>query len=545
MSYLKKLFKLSKTITLLNFTIMNFRHKLKGKLDINTFVLFSFILSIIGMVYFFYFKFIKNIYISLTVLYDFDVFISIALHAVKTVITVICVFLGLNLFCFSKDIETIRALPIKLSEIFLSKYILVVKYCYAAEAILLAPILIIQMENVQSLQVVLTYITAAIILPHVIVLPIIIIITFSIKLSMILNRSTTVICILGYLVYFAFIGMKMFSSVNSFDIEASQSEILNSFFSQIKPFPFFHNFVTIDIWMQLVCGCGISFLSMLICYMTSSTILRENICIIKKNHKHGKGEAVYHSIPKYWSFFLKEFRVFFRSPVYVLNGLFAVVVAPFLLPLLFQIGTNVKNIVQIKGLIALPEYWFYAILSAIGVIVIPSAINVISASSFSREGANYWIIKIIPYDLVHQAFVKATFGILVSFTGALFNALIFKFYFGYSLSQIGVIFVISLLFCILWNLIGVLIDMANPKLSWINEFEAIKQNVNILIGSLTCITLLAGYFFLTNLMIENEFTPKTVILILSSSLVVLSLLVCKGITFISKSKYNLSKAKQM
>lgn len=74
--------------------------------------------------------------------------------------------------------------------------------------------------------------------------------------------------------------------------------------------------------------------------------------------------------------------------------------------------------------------------------------------------------------------MKIVFAVLVSSVGIMINCLIFKLYFHYDFHQIIVIAFISTLFSILWNLIGVFIDMKNPKLEWTNEAEAIKQNIN-------------------------------------------------------------------
>ena len=215
--------------------------------------------------------------------------------------------------------------------------------------------------------------------------------------------------------------------------------------------------------------------------------------------------------------------------MYVINGLFGIFITPFLLPLSFRISADAESIEQIRALVSAPEFSFYAVLFALAVIELTSAINVAASSSFSREGASFWITKIIPYSLKQQAFVKALFSTSISIMGIIVNCLIFKVYFNYGFIQIGVIFCVGILFAVLWNLIGVFIDMKRPKLEWTNETEAIKQNVNVVLSILLCIAISIGYFFVASKMLQNGFAAGDIITFLLCSVCILILLVCKGI----------------
>ncbi len=199
------------------------------------------------------------------------------------------------------------------------------------------------------------------------------------------------------------------------------------------------------------------------------------------------------------------------------------------MPLSFRISAAAESTEQIRALVSDPEFSFYAVLSALAVIVLTSAINVVASSSFSREGTSFWIMKIIPYSLKQQAFVKVLFSTSISIMGIIINCLIFKVYFNYGYIQIGVISFVGILFAALWNLIGVLIDMKRPKLEWTNEIEAIKQNVNVFFSILLCIAISIGYFFVASKMLQNGFAAGDIITFLLCSVCILILLVCKGI----------------
>ena len=164
------------------------------------------------------------------------------------------------------------------------------------------------------------------------------------------------------------------------------------------------------------------------------------------------------------------------------------------------------------------------------VVILTLSINVIASSSFSREGAKYWIAKIIPYSIKQQAFAKFLFSTSISTIGIVINCLIFKFYFQYDFIQITWIALFSIMFAVLWNLIGIFIDMKRPKLDWTNESEAIKQNINVLLSIVLCICISILFCVVIFKMVQKELSILTIICFMLCSLFTLIFLVCKGIT---------------
>ena len=146
-------------------------------------------------------------------------------------------------------------------------------------------------------------------------------------------------------------------------------------------------------------------------------MIGEKYAIYDKEERIRLKAVKYNSSSKLRSYFKKEYQTFFRNPAYVINGLFGIIIVPFLLPLSFRISAAAESTEQIRALVSDPEFSFYAVLSALAVIVLTSAINVVASSSFSREGTSFWIMKIIPYSLKQQAFVKVLFSTSISIMG--------------------------------------------------------------------------------------------------------------------------------
>ena len=308
----------------------------------------------------------------------------------------------------------------------------------------------------------------------------------------------------------------------------AERDLLNWVNDFIVPFPFYNQYICFHSGLKLCC-------IMLIAVFVAGYYYLSNLVIGKKYAIYDKAGRIrfkamkYNSSSKLKSYLKKEYQTFFRNPVYVTNGLFGIFITPFLLPLTFRFSAAAESIEQIRVLVSAPEFSFYAVLFAIAVIVLTTSINVVASSSFSREGASFWITKIIPYSLKQQAFVKALFSTSISIMGIFINCIVFKVYFHYGFIQIGVIAFVGILFVALWNLIGVFIDMKRPKLEWTNETEAIKQNVNVVLSVLLCISISIGYFFAAAKMLQRGFAAGGIIIFLLCSVCILILLMCKGI----------------
>lgn len=521
-----KIFQLSKTISKINFSFLNFRYKLKERPDTYFIVLTCFILSIVGVFYYYYFQMLGQLYAGLSELGLEALLLRLVLFAVAMILSVVSAFLLINIFCFSKDIERLQLFPLRPCDIFTGKYITVILFCYGIEILLLFPMCIIQMQYMREFSVIITYISAAAILPHIVVFPLAVLVTLCLKIAMLLKRMRTILVVTGIAVYFAGGVIRVLLSNGQIGVE---QDLLNWDNDFIVPFPFYNQYVSFHPGLKLFC---IILVAVFIAgyYYLSNFVIGKNYAIYDKEGRTRLKAVKYNSSSKLRSYLKKEYQTFFRNPAYVINGLFGIFITPFLLPLSFRISATAESIEQIRALVSAPEFSFYAVLFALAVIVLTSAINVVASSSFSREGASFWITKIIPYSLKWQAFVKALFSTSISIMGIIINCLIFKVYFNYGFIQIGIIAFVGILFATLWNLIGVFIDMKRPKLDWTNETEAIKQNVNVVLSILLCIAISIGYFFAVAKMLQKGFAAGGIITFLSCSVSVLILLMCIGIT---------------
>ena len=522
-----KIFQLSRTVCRLNFSFLNVRHRLKEQLDIYFIVLLCFIAGMIGVFYYYYFQIMEQAYTGLVEFGMANLFFPLILSGLSIILTIISSFLLINLFCFSKDLENMLLFPIQPCDIFTSKYISNILFCYGIEILLLFPVCIIQTEHTGDISVIITYISAIIMLPHIVTFPLTVIVTICLKIAMYLRRMRTILAVTGIGIYLA---GNVIYRVATADLHMNLEQNFLSGVTQLcTPFPFYDKYICLNTGLKLFAAI-LSVIAVVGYYYLSNFVIGMKYVVYSRQVRLIAAKMKYHSSSKLKSYFSKECKMFFRNPVYVINGLFGIIITPFLLPLSFRVSAAAESIEQIRILVTAPEFSFYATLFALAVIVLTSSINVIASSSFSREGANLWIAKLIPYGLKQQAFVKILFAVIVSFVGIIINCLIFKLYFYYNFRQIFVIVLAGTLFTILWNMIGVFIDMKHPKLEWTNEVEAIKQNINVILSIVVCIIISAGYFLIVMKMIQRCFTPFVITGVISCSLLVLILIVYRGIT---------------
>lgn len=204
------------------------------------------------------------------------------------------------------------------------------------------------------------------------------------------------------------------------------------------------------------------------------------------------------------AFCVKEIKTILRSPVYALNCVINIVIAPVAA---FMIS---KRIVQIKlDFLGVFEIAMIGVFIAFAIM----SMNMVPSTSLSREGKCYWITQIVPVSLKNQAKgrIKAAV-ILYLIAGEIFIFLfgmLLKIDFLYIIYGLAIIPVGALPF----SYSGLLIDLVKPKLYWDKETEAVKQNFNGLLGILAGIFLTVIYMIPFGLYMAGFFTKELTLVV--------------------------------
>jgi ABC-2 type transport system permease protein len=192
------------------------------------------------------------------------------------------------------------------------------------------------------------------------------------------------------------------------------------------------------------------------------------------------------STPVSRAYVLKELRLLTRSPIAFLNCVLMNFLWPVLIIIMLIGGGQMETL---KPYIAtMNNGLLIAILVGMGAFV--SSANAITSTAISREGKTLYFAKFIPVSMKKQLSAKAMSGILLSGIGILLMSGVAVFL-GASILTALIAFVLSMVMTVASSYAGLLIDVSRPKLSWMNEQQAIKQNMNVMLHMLLGVVLAA------------------------------------------------------
>ncbi len=208
----------------------------------------------------------------------------------------------------------------------------------------------------------------------------------------------------------------------------------------------------------------------------------------------------------FYAYFKKEIKQLFRSPVTFTNCVLMVYLMPVIMvgSIFFSLGGQGIDVFAALNL----NYsdsgmvnWVFIISVAMGFFF--GAMNTSTATSISREGHNFFVMKYLPMSYRAQLQAKVAAGVAITIPAMLLTfiaaeivlrAPVFIFLGALLLSLPGGIFLCY---------IGLLADMLHPKLDWENEAYAVRQNMNVMIvifgGMLLAVPIVLLGFWLSGI----------------------------------------------
>lgn len=221
------------------------------------------------------------------------------------------------------------------------------------------------------------------------------------------------------------------------------------------------------------------------------------------------------------AFCVKEIKTIIRSPIYALNCIFNIIIAPIAVYMMTKRTPDMLSAFFDN---------FEIVMLGLFVGFVIMAMSMVPSTSISREGKCYWITQIVPVSIKNQVKgrVKAAV-ILYLIAGELFIFLfgvLLKINFLYIIYGLAIMPIGALPF----SYVGLLIDMAKPKLYWDKESEAVKQNFNAMLGMLCAVILAVVYMIPFALYMADIFT-KALTLIAVPIVIVICLLITRNLLY--------------
>ena len=174
----------------------------------------------------------------------------------------------------------------------------------------------------------------------------------------------------------------------------------------------------------------------------------------------------------------KELRLFFSSSTYILNSalgnvftlIFGVYVLIFGKDLVATINTEISF-----------PYGFIESLTLVGIAFMCSMSN-ISASALSLEGKSFWIIKTLPVPTRTVLISKILPHIIVSLPFNIVAAILCMIGLGVDAFYAASYIVLPIAMTVLYSILGLIFNVAFPKLEFENEAQPIKQSLAVFLS---------------------------------------------------------------
>jgi ABC-2 type transport system permease protein len=192
--------------------------------------------------------------------------------------------------------------------------------------------------------------------------------------------------------------------------------------------------------------------------------------------------------------FAREWRLMNRTPIFLLNGVLVVVIVPVVFVLMASTGGRGDNTAILKMMTAANPVT--VILASALFMTVCGSLNGTASSTFSREGGQFWISRVIPVSPRDQVTAKFLHSYLISVLGTVTASVVAVVILHLKPAYLAAAVVLALAAGVLLVAVGMMIDLARPLLDWTNPQKAIKQNLNVLFALFADIGILTGLFFL-------------------------------------------------
>ena len=193
-----------------------------------------------------------------------------------------------------------------------------------------------------------------------------------------------------------------------------------------------------------------------------------------------------------------EWKRVLRTPVWLYNGLAGVV----MFPLMIGIGTffgvsNSEGAAEaggfggIRGLLAGTDP-LYIVLFGTAVLAMASMVNPVVCTAVSREGENWPHTLSLPVNQRTRFTAKLLVGVELNLLTTVLIGAVATYLVGVSQlpAILGAVALASIL-GVACAAIGLWLDAKHPRMKWVNETQAIKQNANQLLGMVLWVAFIA------------------------------------------------------
>ena len=494
-----------------------------------------------------FFSFATSIYAITSELYDVlaaggvaDVILPIAFGATCVVIFVFGIFYVVSTMYHAGDISRMLALPLRPYHILGAKFLTLVAYEYIFESFILLPILVAFGVKSSAGILYIVYSAALFVLTPVIPLTIASLIVMIVMRFTSFGKNKQVFNFVGGIIALALAlgfnigiqsGVSNLTEAQLLAIASGQSSLV-SLMSGIFPGLIFA--ANTLIFSEMLAGLG-SFALFVLCSCGAAAVFLgvgqlvyfkgvAGVTETSAKRREISSDALGKKIkrePVLISYIKKEIRLLVRSPITFMNCVLMNLIWPILIIVI--IAGQGRSVAEISRFISTGDPGVILAI-IVGMSAFVSSSNAVTSTAISREGSQLYFMKYVPVEMGRQLYAKITTGFIISSTGIILiviAAVVLGLQIGVALAAL----VLSLAVTAVCSVIGILIDAARPKLTWMNEQQAVKQNLNVVLH------MLAGLVVGLAVVLPVLFIPMTLAVVL---VYIAVLIVLMGIVFSSR-----------
>ncbi len=423
------------------------------------------------------------------------VIVALLFNALALMIFFFGIFLIPAVFYFSRDIETLLALPLKPVDILLSKFVVTLIYEYLTLALFFIPVISGYARAVSP--DLLFYVYAFIVF---LILPIIPLVLAGLIIMLIMwlipfakNRdffnmiSGGIALIFALWLNYALAGLATVTEGDLINMLVEGNNSLIALFQSFIPnIPFAIAAVVNSDFVQLLIALAIT-VAIFVGFLLLSQILYFRGVIGVNETSSSRRQLSSKDFSKSTrsqkaivTYLLKELRLLFRTPIYMMNCVSINVLLPVLFIVMTAAFPEEEDLFALILSIPWDNVLAISLASAFGVAfgLVMGSMNMVSATAISREGQQVYFMKIIPMEIMDQLHAKSLSGFLLSLLGLILTVIPAAFFLKAPWYILAIFSVMAMLGSLFINYLSIIVDVIHPKLVWETEQAAVKQNIN-------------------------------------------------------------------
>ena len=168
--------------------------------------------------------------------------------------------------------------------------------------------------------------------------------------------------------------------------------------------------------------------------------------------------------------------IIFSNPTFLLNTVMTIFIPVIIFVLYSLMGIMDLSMLRSPMLLPFREYIFF------GIVISPSIMGSLSATSISREGKFFWETRVMPISHKDSLASREMTTLLLNGAGQLALAIIaFVFLPVEPLQLIGILFSV-IMATLLMSKVDLIINIERPYLNWTNPTACIKNNMNVMLS---------------------------------------------------------------